>query len=124
MAIAIAKPPAPAQPVWGGDLQDLGPINLMIFELAFSGAYVAGGEVVAPTFESRLKTVGAGNVQAVIFSPKLGYTFEYDYVNKKVLVRQDAAAGAPSAEIPVAAYPAPLVALAAGNRVRATVLGA
>lgn len=124
MAIATALPPAPARPVGGGQLFDSRGTFELIVELAFSGNYVAGGEVVAPTFESYLKSIGAGNVLFVTFSPKAGYTFEYDYVNKKVLVKQGGAAVSnPEAEIGAAAYPGALSGLAAGNRVRAFVKG-
>lgn len=126
MPIAVALPPAPAKPIGGGYILDSDATFEMVLELAFSGAYVAGGEVVAPTFESLLKTIGAGTVMFVIMAGKLGYNFDYDYVNKKVIVRQGDntnVAAAPGLEIPVAAYPAGLSGLAAGNRVRVLVKG-
>lgn len=123
MPIAAVLPPAPAKPVGGGYLFDSDQSYELVVELVLTGSYATGGEVVAPTFKSLMKTIGGGNVIFVTFGNKLGYYFEYDYVNDKVQVRQDAAAGAPSAELAAAAYPGALTGLAAGNRVRAFVKG-
>lgn len=73
-------------------------------KVVFSGNYPTGGEAL------NFITAGfrcTGDPILVDFGEgKAGFKYEYDYTNKKVIVRQDAAAGAPSAELPAAAYPA------------------
>lgn len=96
----------------------------IVFLLDFVGAYVAGGEVIsAPnSLKQKFKILGAGNLYYVQINPRLGYTFDYDYVNDKVIVRQGLTVN-PDAEIPVAAYPAGILGLAGANRVRGIAFG-
>lgn len=49
--------------------------------VAFDSSYVANGMVVD------ISKFGFQNLDLVIFSPKAGFTFEYDYTNNKVLVK-------------------------------------
>lgn len=121
MAIALTtvKPPE------GGDLVINHALGFgLVFFLDFTGAYVAGGEVLtAPrTLKQAFKSIGGGSLYYVQINPTLGYTFEYDYTNDKVKVRQSLTAN-PDAEIPVAAYPAGILGLAGANRVRGFALG-
>lgn len=121
MAIALTtvKPPE------GGDLVIDHMLGYgIVFLLDFTGAYVAGGEIItAPnSLKQKFKILGAGNLYLVQINPTLGYTFEYDYTNDKIKVRQSLTAN-PDAEIPVAAYPAGILGLAGANRVRGIAFG-
>jgi hypothetical protein len=120
MAIAFVPSPTPE----GSKVHKLHQELALYGELVFTGSYVTGGEVItAPAFKTLLKQIGDGKIYFVLFGGRLGYTFDYDYAADKVMVRQDAAAGAPSAELAAAGYPAGLTGLAAGNRVRVMVIG-
>jgi hypothetical protein len=120
IALTSVKPPE------GGDMAVDHMLGFgLIFLLDFTGSYVTGGEVItAPNaLKSKFKILGNGNLYFVSIPSRLGYTFDYDYVNDKVIVRQDAAAGAPSAELAAAAYPGGLTGLTGANRVRGFALG-
>jgi hypothetical protein len=74
--------------------------------IALSGSYSTGGDTL--DFGPIFQTIGVGTIDYVDIEDKAGFAVDYDYTNKKVVVRQDAAAGNPSAELPAAAYPAAL----------------
>lgn len=96
----------------------------IVFLLDFTGNYVTGGEVItAPnSIKQKFKILGAGNLYLVQINPTLGYTFEYDYTNDKVKVRQSLTVN-PDAELAAAAYPAGILGLAGVNRVRGIAFG-
>lgn len=79
-----------------------------IATLVFSGNYVANGD----TYDFAALTEGGAQPTHVMIMGKAGYHYEYDYTNKKILVRQQrdpaAAGGAdiPFTELAAAAYPA------------------
>jgi hypothetical protein len=82
----------------------------VFYRLTFSGSYPAGGDVV--DFRDYFKSTGKGIVFIVDLPATVaGYMLEYDYANRKVLIRQgdnsNASAG-PGIQIPAAAYPAAL----------------
>jgi hypothetical protein len=74
--------------------------------IALSGNYATGGDPL--DFGPIFQTIGVGTIDYVDIEDKAGYAVDYDYTNKKVMVRQDAGAGNPSAELAAAAYPAAL----------------
>lgn len=122
----IAFTPTPVSS--GSKVHKLHDLLCLIGELTFSGSYATGGEVItAPNFETLLKQIGNGTVHQVIFdNNSVGYLLDYDYTTKKVLVFQGDntnAAAAPGIQLPAAGYPAALTGLAAGNRVKVTVIG-
>lgn len=120
IALTTVKPPE------GGDFAVDHMLGYgIVFLLDFTGSYAAGGEVVtAPKdLKTIFKRLGAGTLIFVTIPSRLGYTFDYDYVLDKIIVRQDAGAGAPSAELAAAAYPAGITALTGVNRVRGFALG-
>jgi hypothetical protein len=79
-----------------------------IATLVFSGNYAAGGDTLD------FATIQEGVIQPmwVDIRGKAGYSYEYDFANKKIIVRQQkdpaAAGGAdiPLPELAAAAYPA------------------
>jgi len=74
--------------------------------LTFSGNYVSGGEVSG--FIRKMPTTKAP--LDVRLENTGGYRLEYDYTNDKILVFEQGAAASPAPQIPVAAYPAALLA--------------
>lgn len=122
MSIALAPV---SDGMHGKEVHNVGDVQVILATLAFSGSYVNNGEVV--DFTELLKRKGAGIVHAVNFDRvPAGYQLDYDYTNKKVLVRQGDnpnAAAAPGSQLAAAGYPAALTGLAAGDRVRVTVWG-
>lgn len=120
IALTTVKPPE------GGDIVVNHVLGFgVIFLLDFTGSYASGGEIItAPkSLKQILKSIGAGSLYYVSIPPRLGYTFDYLFSTDKLMVRQDAAAGAPSAELAAAAYPGGLTALAGVDRVRGFALG-
>jgi hypothetical protein len=101
------------------EVQSLGSVLALFGELNFTGNYATGGVVVtAPDFKTIFKKIGAGKLLRVDFAMRLGYLFNYDYVNDKVMLFT-----APDTEVAAGAFPASLVALTAGNRVKVIVFG-
>jgi hypothetical protein len=79
----------------------------LVGSIAFSGNYTTGGDPL--DFGPLLATIGVGQVDAVDVINRAGFDFDYDFTNKKLMVRQSAAAGNPGTEITgAAAYPAAL----------------
>lgn len=91
---------------------DLGQAILQIGTLAFSGNYVAGGEVPTTSGRSGIRSKMTTKAPlSVKIDGKAGFEYEYDRANEKVLVRgqepTSATAGVIAlSQIAVAAYPA------------------
>jgi hypothetical protein len=64
--------------------------------------YATGG---IPIF-LRNKVASTKNPTFAYFRGKSGYTYEYDYENDKLIIRQSSAAGNPESELAAAALPA------------------
>lgn len=91
----------------GTYIQPVGSLFEMLGKLALSGSYVAGG--FALDLRKYFQKIGKGDVYYVSIPNVAGYSFEYDFTNRKVLIKQGDnanAAAAPAIEIPAAALPA------------------
>jgi len=73
-------------------------------DMALSGDYVTGGVDVFTGVQG-LMVPTTKPFQHVNVKGKAGYIYEYDYPNKKLLIRQEGAAGAPSVELSAAVLP-------------------
>lgn len=71
----------------GDWMQNTGSRTTVQGTIAFDSSYPTGGETLLPA------SIGLAVIETMDISPKAGYTFVYDYTNKKVLV-YEAGAGA------------------------------
>lgn len=100
------------------DFWDDGKRLHIVGTLTASGNYATGGDAV--DFQAVITDVRGIRSQPswVEIRGKAGYVYEYDYTNKKVMARQEAAAANPADELSAAAYPAGVT----GDTIRAYVV--
>ena len=107
-----------------GEIYDrhmVGDLQVIPIRITLSGSYATGGDTL--DFRPLLQNLGKGAVLVVILPDTIkGYELDYDYANRKLIVRQGDntnAAAAPAIELPAAAYPGALT----GAELRGILIG-
>lgn len=114
MAASAAVAPGQQYPIHA-----VGDLVAAFLDVTLSGNYAAGGDSLDLT--QHMKKAGTpGKVFLVLVSGKAGYSFDYDYTNKKLVVRQVGAETTHThTENTAAAYTQNAVTVAGGARAAA-----
>lgn len=90
----------------GSYVHPTGVLFEFLAKIALSGAYETGG--FALDLRKYFQKIGKGDIYFVSVPPVAGYSFEYDYTNRKVMILfgdYSNAADGPGVEIPAATLP-------------------